>query len=86
MPVRELFPFMTMPVHNANQIQDLIGSFACWQLEHPPYNSDVAYIDYHMYLQFKMHLGCERHDDENTVKTCCCGCQNQTTVLYEDDI
>ncbi|GFV93809.1 mariner Mos1 transposase [Trichonephila clavipes] len=55
--------------HTENRTQDLITSFGWEQLDHPPYNPDLASNDYHLFMHLKKHLvgQCHSHDDE--VKT-----------------
>lgn len=55
--------------HVANQTKDLITSFRWETLDHPPYSPDLAPSDYHLFLHLKKHLGGQRLQDDDEVKT-----------------
>ena len=55
--------------HMANQPQDLIGSFGWEQLDHSPYSPDLVPSDYLLFLNLKMHVGGQRHEDDHVIKT-----------------
>ena len=55
--------------HVANRTKDLIKSFKWETLDHPPYSPDLAPSDYHLFLHLKKHLGGQRLQDDNEVKT-----------------
>uniref|UniRef100_A0A1B6IFY2 Histone-lysine N-methyltransferase SETMAR n=1 Tax=Homalodisca liturata TaxID=320908 RepID=A0A1B6IFY2_9HEMI len=54
--------------HSANRTQELITSFGWEQLDHPPYNPDLAPSDYHLFLHLKTHLAGKRHSNDEEVK------------------
>ncbi|KAG8195681.1 hypothetical protein JTE90_003825 [Oedothorax gibbosus] len=55
--------------HVANRTKDLITSFKWETLDHPPYSPDLAPSDYHLFLHLKKHLGGQRLQDDDEVKT-----------------
>ncbi|GFX94677.1 histone-lysine N-methyltransferase SETMAR [Trichonephila clavipes] len=55
--------------HTANRTQDRITSFGWEQLDHPPYSSDLAPSDYHLFMHLKKHLAGQRHSDDDEAKT-----------------
>jgi len=54
--------------HSVAQTQDLINSFRCEQMDHPPYSPDLAPSDFHLFLHLKKFLGGERFDNDNDLK------------------
>ena len=55
--------------HVANQTKDLITSFKWETADHPPYSPDLAPTNYHLFLNLKKHLGGQRLQDDDQVKT-----------------
>lgn len=53
----------------ANRTRDLIESFDWKQLSHTPYSPDLAPSDYRVLMHLEKHLGGQRHDDDDSVKT-----------------
>lgn len=53
----------------ANQTQHLIKAFGWEQLDNPLYYPNLAPSNYHMFLHLKKHLGGERHNNDDKVKT-----------------
>jgi histone-lysine N-methyltransferase SETMAR len=51
--------------HTAATTQDLMATFGREQLYHPPYSSDLAPSEFHVFLYLKTFLHGQRfHDDE----------------------
>lgn len=73
--------------HVSHRTQDLIASFGWEQFDHPPYSPDLAPSDYHLFLYLKKHLGGQRHDDDDDVKTAVQQwLSNQAADFYEDGL
>ena len=55
--------------HDGQCTQDLITSFGWEKIDYPLYSPDLAPSDYHLFLHLNRHLGGQRYDDDNDVKT-----------------
>ncbi|GFX12531.1 histone-lysine N-methyltransferase SETMAR [Trichonephila clavipes] len=55
--------------HSAINTQNLIRSFGCEQIDHPPYSPDLAApSDFHLFRYLKEFLGGKRFDTADEVK------------------
>ncbi|GFU75811.1 mariner Mos1 transposase [Trichonephila clavipes] len=54
--------------HSAINTQNLIRSFECEQIDHPPYSPDLAPGDFHLSRYLKEFLGGKRFDTADEVK------------------
>ncbi len=73
--------------HSAAQTQDLITSFKWEQVDHPPYSSDLAPSDFHLFLHLKKFLGGKRFDDDDDLKDAVQKwLTSQAAAFYEEGI
>jgi hypothetical protein len=54
--------------HTVAATQDLIATFGWEQFGHPPYSSDLAPSDLHVFLHLKTFLGGQRFHDDSEIK------------------
>ncbi|VVC28199.1 Ribonuclease H-like domain,Transposase, type 1 [Cinara cedri] len=54
--------------HTANVTKQLLDSFGCDVLNHPPYSPDLAPSDYHLFTSLKKHMGGKKCSTDEEVK------------------
>ena len=73
--------------HVSRQTTDLLAQFGWTVVPHPPYSSDLAPSDYHLFPKLKDHLSGEKFTSDNKVKKAVTQLLNRLAVdVYEEGL